>query len=155
FRFLQMLQLQAPAHRTSLTLDELETAIAETARIAVPETVLQELATLRRELGRKGVTASDRRYRQSLDVLRARAYLAGRAAVASDDLYFLQNVLWTDPDERREVQASLHELLSGHEEQGRQLLAQAQELKAYADRPWDNEEDGIRAVAEAMTKLRR
>jgi MoxR-like ATPase len=155
FRFLQMLQLQPPGERTALSLSELREAQEEAARVLVPEGVLQELATLRRELTRKGLTASDRRYRQSLDVLRARAYLDGRDRVASDDLYFLQHVLWSDPEERREVQASLHELLSGHEEQGRQLLAQAHELKAYADRSWENEDDEVRAVAEAVTKLKR
>jgi K+/H+ antiporter YhaU regulatory subunit KhtT len=53
------------------------------------------------------------------------------------------------------VAASLHELLCGHEEEARQLVAQAHELKAYADRSWETDEEEVRAVAEALTKLKR
>jgi MoxR-like ATPase len=155
FRFLQMLKLSPPATRTAIRLDELTAAMRAAAEVAVPESVLQDLASLRRDLGRKGIIASDRRYRQSLDVLRARAWLSGRKAVSGDDLTLLQHVLWSDPEERREVQASLHQLLAGHEEEARQLLAQAQELKAWADRPWDTEDEAVRAVVEALTKIRR
>jgi MoxR-like ATPase len=155
FRFLQMLQLGPPATRTAIRLEELTAAMRAAAEVAVPESVLQDLASLRRDLGRKGIVASDRRYRQSLDVLRARAWLSGREAVSTDDLTLLQHVLWSDPEERREVQASLHQLLAGHEEEARQLLAQAHELKAWADRPWDTEDEAVRAVVEAMTKIRR
>lgn len=155
FRFLQMLRLREPAKRTTLSLADLEELAAATARVELPESVLLDLASLRRDLGRKGIVASDRRYRQALDALRARALLHGRDAVCADDLYLLRHVLWSDPEEQREVQASLHHLLAGHEEEARQLLDQAHELKAYADRQWESEEEEARAVVEALTKIKR
>ena len=47
--------------------------------------------------------ASDRRWRSSLDVLRAHAFLCGRAIVTEDDLGFLEHVLWKDPEEHPKV----------------------------------------------------
>jgi MoxR-like ATPase len=155
FRFLQMLQLSPPRERTAVTLGELEEAAAEVARIAVPEPVLQDLAALRQGLGRKGIVASDRRYRQALDLLRARAWLEGRPSVQAEDLYLLRHVLWSDPEERREVQASLHELLAGHEEEARVLLEQAKEVSRWPRREWEGEEEAVRAVVEALAKLKR
>jgi MoxR-like ATPase len=106
-------------------------------------------------LGEKSIVASDRRYRQSIELLRARAWLAGRDAVSGDDLFFLQHVLWSEPDERREVVATLRELLLGHEEAARVLVAEAREVAAAADRSYEEEDDLVRAVVEALTKLRR
>src|SRR5262249_2307803 len=78
FRFLKLLQAKPPTSRTTLSLEELDGARAEAAALAVPGGVLRTLTDLRRELGRKNIVASDRRWAQSIGVLRAHAYLAGR-----------------------------------------------------------------------------
>src|SRR5258706_8953038 len=100
FRFLRMLGAAAPAQRTTLALAALGELQEAAARLPVPPVVLRHLADVRRELGQKQIVASDRRYRQSLAVLRARAFLAGRESVAEEDLAFLEHVLWRDPAEQ-------------------------------------------------------
>src|SRR2546428_630306 len=97
FRFLKLLQARPPATRTTLSLAELQVARAEADALAVPASVLRAITDIRRELGRKSIVASDRRYAQAVGVLRARSYLAGRDAGSAEDLPFLGHVLWRDP----------------------------------------------------------
>jgi MoxR-like ATPase len=154
FRFLRMLQGKPAGGRSTLSLAELQ-SLQEAARtVAVPPYVFRSLADIRRELGRKQIVASDRRYHQCVGLLQARAYLDDRDAVAETDLFFLDNVLWHDPQERNEVRATIHQLLRGYEDEVKALLYQTQELRDYAHRQWDNNDLRSRAVVEAHTKIR-
>jgi MoxR-like ATPase len=154
FRFLKLLQMHPPAARTTLSLAELETARAEAAAVEVPAYVYRAVADIRRELGRQQLVASDRRYRQSIGVLQARAYLFERTAVSEDDLYFLTHVLWNDPADREKVAATIRGLLRGYEDEVQVLLYQSRELREYALRSWESTDLRSRAVVEAHTKIR-
>jgi len=154
FRFLKLLQARPPASRTTISLAELDAARAEAARVPVPAEVLRAIADVRRALGRKQILVSDRRYAQAVGVLRARAWLEGRDAVAEEDLGFLVHVLWRDPAEREPVRETIRELLHGYEDEVRVLLYQSRELRDYALRGWESEEQRSRAALEAHTKLR-
>ena len=154
FRFLRMLEAVPASRRTTLSLAALAELQEQASRVAVPPAVLRRVAELRRELARKQIVASDRRYHQSLAALRARALLAGRAAVEDEDLLFLEHVLWRDPAERSEVRATLRALVRGHEDEVQELLFQCRELRDYALRSWDSRELRARAVLEVQTKLR-
>jgi MoxR-like ATPase len=154
FRFLRMLEAGAPAQRTRLSLDDLGALQDAAARVTIPPALLRQLADVRRELGRKRIVASDRRYRQSLAVMRARALLHGRETVADEDLLFLEHVLWRDPAEQAEVRATLRALVRGHEDEVRELLFQSRELRDYALRAWETREMRARALLEVQTKLK-
>jgi len=154
FRFLKMLQQGAATKRTSLTLDELARLQAEARALPIPDAILRILADLRRELKRAELVSSDRRYRQSLDVLRAHAYLEGRDRVAEEDVFFLEHVLWRAPGERSDIRATIHRLLRGYEDEARELLYQSRELRDYANRSWESRDLQDRAVVEAHTKIR-
>ena len=154
FRFLRMLQPSPASRVTHITLAELHELRAAAAEVAIGERVLHSLADLRRNLRTKEIIASDRRYRQATDLLRARALLNGRDVVEESDLFFLEHVLWHEPSQRDEVRASIHELLRGYEDDAKALLYQTQELRDYAYRQWDNRDMRDRAVVEAHTKIR-
>src|SRR5262245_22492910 len=64
FRFLKMLLTKEPQERTTVTLDELRQMQTEVEAIALPTPVLHEIGNIRRELQKKNIVASDRRYRQ-------------------------------------------------------------------------------------------
>lgn len=155
FRFLKLLQARPSETRTTIPLATLEAARAEVAALAVPGAVLRAVADLRRALADKGVVASDRRWAQSIGVLRAHAWLAGRDAVVESDLSFLEHVLWRDPAERPVVRDAVHELVHGWEDEVRVLVYQARELRDYAFREWEHPEQRSRAAVEAHTKLRQ
>jgi MoxR-like ATPase len=152
--FLRMLEGRAAPERTSLSLEDLRILQALVCDVRVPQTIYRTLADLRKELARKGIVASDRRYRQAVSLLQARALLRGDHAVAEDDVFFLEHVLWRAPTEQKEVRATIRELLRGYEDEARALLFQGKELEEYANRSWDNVEMRSRAVVEAHTKLR-
>lgn len=154
FRFLKLLQAEPPATRTTVSLDELAAARREAAGVTVPGSVLRAVADLRRELGCKNVIASDRRWAQSIGVLRAHAWLAGRDAVEDADLTFLEHVLWRDPAERQTVRDAIRALLHGYEDEARVLLYQSRELRDFALEASEEPALRSRAALEAHTKLR-
>lgn len=154
FRFLKLLQSTPATARTTIDLTELEAARREAAALPVPDEVLRAVTDLRRELGKRGVVASDRRYAQSLGVLKAHAYLRGRTAVAEEDVAFLEHVLWRDPAERAPVREVIRELLHGYEDEAQVLLYQSRELRDYALQDWESRDLRDRAAVEAHTKLR-
>ena len=155
FRFLKMLRTEdRDFGGTTITLEGLLECQSEVDEISVPQHVVKLVSRLRGELYKKGIILSDRRYKQSISLLKSKAYLSGRDEVIDGDLSILENVLWRDPGELGEIRTVIYQLLHGHRDTLRELLAQARELRAYSKRDWDNEELEINANIEAQTKLR-
>lgn len=67
--------------------------------ITIDQTVLQAMVKLRKQLAAEGVIPSTRRFRQSMDALRAAAFLAGRDEVTVDDVAALRFTLWDTLDQ--------------------------------------------------------
>jgi MoxR-like ATPase len=153
FRFLKMLEGTTAGGRTLLTFEELGELRARAAAIAVPGGILRAIAELRRALAAQQIIASDRRWRGSLAIMRAHALLFGRGQVTEDDFVFLEHVLWKDPEELPKVRDAIRHLVKGFEDEARELLIQAQELREYAGRGWESDELRKRAVIEAHAKL--
>jgi MoxR-like ATPase len=154
FRFLKMLEGAKPEARTVMTFAELDAARADIANVSIAPGIIRSIADLRRELAAVQIVVSDRRWKNSLDVLRAHAIVLGRNVVTEDDLIFLEHVLWKDPEEQPKVRDAIRRLVKGYEEEARELLIQSQELKEYAlDRQWESEEMRNRALIEAHTKI--
>src|SRR5688572_20198372 len=65
FRFLRMLESQAQPERTILSLAELNELQQSARALMIPSHVYRGIADIRRELNKKNLQASDRRYRQS------------------------------------------------------------------------------------------
>src|SRR4029077_1476885 len=103
---------------------------------------------------KKGIQASDRRYRQSLSLLQARAYIEGQPEVFEKDLFFLEHVLWRDPGEHEQVRNTIRELLLGYEEEITELLFESREIRDSATRSWETSDERARALIEFHTKLR-
>src|SRR5437660_1911300 len=155
FRFLRMLESQAQTTRTSLPLSELRELQEQVRGVGIPAHVYRSIADIRRELNKKGIQASDRRYRQSLSLLQARAYLEGQTEVFEKDLFFLEHVLWRDPGEHEQVRNTIRELILGYEEEITELLYESREIRDSAQRPWETSDEQARALIEFHTKLRK
>jgi MoxR-like ATPase len=154
FRFLRMLESQKAVERTTLALAELNELQNQTAAIAIPSHVYRGIADIRRELNKKNIIASDRRYRQSLALLQAYALLEGEAEVYEKHLFFLEHVLWRDPAEHEQVRATIRELLLGYEEEIAELLYESREIREAALKPGRTSDERARALIEYHTKLR-
>jgi MoxR-like ATPase len=155
FRFLKMLNTgNEISEEGVITSEELDSCRKEAERVKLPSNILKLISRVRKELAKKGITPSDRRYKQSVSLLKSRAYLEGRGEVSEDDLRFLENVLWREPGEKAEIQSVIHQSLHGWRDRLRELLIQAKELDAYSKREWESEEMLIKANIEAQTKLK-
>ena len=155
FRFLKMLNTENEISIEGvITSEELDSCREEAGRVKLPSNILKLISRIRKDLAKKGITPSDRRYKQSVSLLKSKAYLEGRSEVSEDDLRFLENVLWREPGEKAEIQSVIHQSLHGWRDRLRELLIQAKELDAYSRREWESEEMLIKANIEAQTKLK-
>jgi MoxR-like ATPase len=155
WRFLRMLVASPVAPEAKISLDDLRLLQARADVIEVPDAVLRSIAEIRGELRRRGLTPSDRRFRQGVGLLRALALVRGRDRVGDDEILFLEHVLWRDPAERGTVREVLRSLVHGFDEQVQEILFQGRELGEYAARDWDSGEERARARIEVETKLRQ
>jgi MoxR-like ATPase len=156
FRFLKLLQ-DGDTNRDGaiITQEELEECKSTVNKVTIPSNIIKLIGRIRTELKNKGLSPSDRRYKQSISLLKAKAFLEGRDKVSEDDLHFLENVYWRDPGEKTEIQSVIHQALHGYKDRLRELVIQAKELDGYSKREWDNEEMSIKANIEAQTKLKQ
>src|SRR5215469_2743895 len=151
--FIRMMTGSAERARTTLTFAELDELRAAASAVAVPGAILEAIAQIRRELAREQIVVSDRRWKNSLGILRAHAIVAGRSAVAEDDLMFLAHVLWKDPEERPKVVEALRRIVRGYEDKLQELVFESRELREYAEGAWESDELRRRALTEANAKL--
>jgi len=154
FRFLRMLESQKTPERTTLSLAELTEMQHDVRAITLPAHVYRSIADIRRELNKKNIPASDRRYRQSLSLLQACAYLEGEKEVYEKHLFFLEHVLWRDPAEHEPVRSTIRELLLGYEEEITELLYESREIRDSALQSARTSDERARALIELHTKLR-
>lgn len=156
FRFLKLLQGENSDNSESIiSQQEIDECKSHAAQVSVDSNILKLIARIRAELKKKGISPSDRRYKQSISVLKAKAYLDARSEVSEEDLRFLENVYWRDPGERTEIQSVIHQVIHGHKDRLRELIIQAKELDGYSKRDWENEDMSIKANIEAQTKLKQ
>src|SRR4026207_657225 len=152
FRFLRMLESQQAVERPTLTLVELTELQSQAGQITIPSHVYRGIADIRRELNKKNILASDRRYRQSLALLQAYAYLDGEKEVYEKHLFFLEHVLWRDPAEHEQVRGTIRELLLGYEEEITEFLYDPRDIRDAALPSARTSEERARALIELHTK---
>jgi MoxR-like ATPase len=117
--------------RTTLPLEALEEAQRQASQVRL-NGILAALAELRSRLQAERIVASDRRWRASLDVLRAQAWLEGRDHVAEDDLAILQHVLWQEPPQAATVRHLVLAIANPLVQEATELLDQARQVHAEA-----------------------
>lgn len=98
-----MKDLQKPGQMPTLTMEELLHLQQLTNDIQVGEDIYMAMSNIRRELRDEGIQPSDRRFKQALSILQARALTHNRQAVSVDDLSILENVLWDTVEQKETV----------------------------------------------------
>lgn len=104
--FINMLKLSSgatPKIVPAITWDEIEQACAEVEQIVVPGDVLEALSEVREELREKSIYPSDRRFVQSLKIIKAAAWRDGETEADIEHMTPLKHVLWSDPESYPEV----------------------------------------------------
>jgi MoxR-like ATPase len=101
--FIKMMRTTAHEQQKVMTEKELRAAIDEVQEIRIPQTVEEAYLDLRSTLDLEGVIVSDRRWKQTLDLLRANAWQDGRDTADTSDMVILQHSLWEDPSHVKPV----------------------------------------------------
>ncbi|MEK5080303.1 AAA family ATPase [Solibacillus sp. FSL W7-1436] len=108
--FIAMLKDTGEKEVSKITLDELYEHQQKTNQVAITDTIFKVLAKIRQALQDEGIRPSDRRFKQSLSVLKAKAYLDGRAEVIRDDLTILTNILWETAEQKPVTERIINEV---------------------------------------------
>lgn len=131
---LRLLELdRESAEPTLFTLDELLDWQAGVRQVALPTAVINKLVTLVLKMREAGVSVSDRRLRECGPVLKAYAFLQGRAIVEAGDLRVLEHVLWMRPEDRRIFREKLYTVNLTFDRRAQELLAEAIQIKNRMD----------------------
>lgn len=107
--FIAMLKDQNPIVIPKMTMQELCAHQEQVANVTISDTIYQAIAKVRQALHDAGIRPSDRRFKQSLSILRAKAYLAGRSHVIRSDLAIMANILWETIDQKNATQEIINE----------------------------------------------
>lgn len=116
-----------PACSVSLTLAELTKAQAEVAKVKITDATVDALIALRDVCKAEGIVASDRRWKKSLKLVQASAYLAGEKQTTPEDLAILVDSLWREPKDRPKVARIVGKLADPAGFQAVQILDAARE----------------------------
>ncbi|MFD1450397.1 hypothetical protein [Oceanobacillus sojae] len=87
----------------SLSLEELENLQFLCDMVVIPDDVYTTLSAIRNELKDEGIRPSDRRFKQSLSILQAKALTEQRQEVKLKDLLVLEHTLWETIDQKNRV----------------------------------------------------
>jgi MoxR-like ATPase len=122
------------ADPTTITVDELQGAsLFGVPAVTVEPSIFEVMYSLRSDLRDEGVVASDRRWKDSVRLLQARAFLAGRAQVNTSDLIALRHVLWTTPEQESTVTTKLLPLVNADAQKLADIIAALVETTKQLD----------------------
>jgi MoxR-like ATPase len=149
------------ASNATITLQELQLAQYAVGDVKVPKAVFEAMLQVRASLMGKGIVSSDRRWRASVAVMQASAWLEGRDEVNASDLAVLESILWQTVEHRAQVsEAVLKVGTQGQKDLARALLmvdSVADTLKARKGQSaadlGDYFGDGIDTLRKAEAKI--
>jgi MoxR-like ATPase len=92
-----------PAAAPVMQMADLRKAQGETSRVAVTDETIDALIQIREACKAEGLVASDRRWKKSLKLAQATAFMAGEKRTSPEDLSILTDSLWREPKDRPKV----------------------------------------------------
>jgi MoxR-like ATPase len=117
-----------PAITSVLTMDDLRRAQADVAAVKVTDDTVDALLSIRDACRAEGIIASDRRWKKSLKLVMASAWLAGERKTCPEDLAILTDSLWREPKERSKVARIVGALSDPASMQSLEILDAAREI---------------------------
>jgi len=97
--FVKMLQSELDENPDKmLSLDDIHKAQREVQTVEVPDLIYQVFIDIKNRLRADDIYVTDRRFHQTIDVIKAQAWLNGRTTVEVVDMKPLMHMLWRIPD---------------------------------------------------------
>lgn len=93
-------------YRPNTIIESAELPLYHAEAMNIPiDTALEDMIKIRLALKNKGILFSDRRFKKSIAVLKAYAYVQGHKGIRKEDLSVLQYIYWDEPEEYNIVQS--------------------------------------------------
>lgn len=115
--FISLLKGENNVQVPTITLEELHQYQQEVQEVKIPERVIATLTEIRQALKDEGIRPSDRRFVQSLNVLKAKAFIEERTEINLKDISLLKNSLWVKPEQKDTVSEIVYEFSVDQNEQ--------------------------------------
>lgn len=137
--------LRSNGIRTTYTLSLEKLKAAQCCVIQVKTDAIEDtLVELRIKFREAGFEFSPRRWRESIRILQAAAWFAGRMTVGFEDLEILANVFWNKPEDRRAIAGIVMAIANPDGQKLLEVLDQATEVHTEAMRQ-RNTQQGMEA----------
>lgn len=107
-KFIAMLQNNEEVQLPKLSMQELIQHQHRVKHVQIPPKLFEVIAKIRRQLQDEGIRPSDRRFKQSLSIIQAKAYLEGRFEVQRSDLMILTHTLWETIEQKEQVKLTIN-----------------------------------------------
>jgi MoxR-like ATPase len=88
----------------TITLDDLRGAQAEVGSIPLTDDTREAIIAIKHALEEDGIAASDRRWKATANLVRAKSWLEGDAMTCADHCEVLVHALWSEPGQQRVVE---------------------------------------------------
>lgn len=137
---------------TKIPQADLQQAQAEVQTVDVSK-VVPQFTVIRQKMVELNIPVSDRRWKQTLSLIRAHAWLEGRKQASDDDLEILAHALWQDPSQIPQVKTEIMALANPLDKEALELYDQAAEV--YQTVCAAPEEKKSSACLEANTKFKK
>jgi MoxR-like ATPase len=119
-----------PVAASVMTMKDLRAAQAEVAKVTISDETIDALIQIRDGCKAEGIIASDRRWKKSLKLAQAAAYMAGEKKTSPEDLSILVDSLWREPKDRPKVARLVGKLADPVGAQAAEILDAARETAA-------------------------
>jgi len=119
-----------PVAAPAMTMADLRKAQADVAKVGVTDETIDALIQIRDACKAEGIIASDRRWKKSLKLTQAAAFMAGEKKTTPEDLSILVDSLWREPKDRPKVSRLVGKLADPVGAQAAEILDAARETAA-------------------------
>jgi MoxR-like ATPase len=116
-----------PVAGATMKMADLRKAQATTESVIVTDETIDALLQIRDACKTEGIIASDRRWKKSIKLVQAAAFLAGESRTIPEDLIILTDSLWREPKDRPKVARLVGKLADPVSAQALEILDAARE----------------------------
>lgn len=113
----------------TITLPELRTAQKDVRRVQIKH-LMPSFWELRNELMKVSIVPSDRRWKWTVSVIKAHAWLEGHFEATMDDFAIVKHCLWNEPEDIDKVNVLVDDIVSGDLAALRELIDKATDIFA-------------------------
>jgi MoxR-like ATPase len=120
---------KTPAPGTTIAWADMQDVIDNVIpAITLPSDVMEVVAKLREQLKSVEISPSDRRWKQSMKLLQASAFMHGRSEATTDDIEVLRHSLWETPTQISQVERMTLSVSNPIAEKALGILERAEEV---------------------------